>query len=249
MSGFIGTGKIKVADYGGAAAFAGRKFIDIGNASAFQYSFSENKQELRDYQDPAGGTADSVSRIDTVSGQIDMRNFRADNLAMALWGTTAALNTTAITGESGYKIVPGAFIPTARLINTSIAPVVKKGATTILAADYTVSKGGITIAAAITTGTVVSGDPITIDYTPVASNDVQALINSAPNVSIFFEGVNQVDGKYTTVRIYKAKLSVAKAVDMVGDSFGTLQLDFTISKDTTVSGAGISQFLKMEVEA
>lgn len=65
----------------------------------------------------------------------------------------------------------------------------KKGATTtVLAADYTVSAGGITIAATITTGSVSSGDAITIDYTPQASNDVQALISSAPDVSIHVPG-------------------------------------------------------------
>jgi hypothetical protein len=113
----------------------------------FQFSFSKRKRSCPTYASPAGGIDASVKRISDVTGSIDLRHFSADNLALALWGTTAVLSATPIVAEAGYKIVPLMFIPTKRLINTSVAPVVKKGATTVLAADYTVSAGGITIAA------------------------------------------------------------------------------------------------------
>ena len=248
MAGFVGSGKVKIADYGSGASFPLRTFRDVGNASVFQYSFSENKIELRDYQDPAGGTDSSVTRIDTVSGQIDFRNISAKNLALTLWGSTTVLAITAIIGEA-HTVKAGAFIPANRLINTTVAPVLKKGATTILAADYVVSKGGITFAETLTTSGLLDDDSFTMDYTPVAGADVQALISSAPNISIFLEGVNAVTGKYATVRIYKAKLGVAQNVSMIGDDFATLSVTFTVEKDTTIVGAGLSQFLKLEQEA
>jgi len=139
-----------------------------------------------------------------------------------------------------------AFIPTKRLINTSVAPVVKKGATTILTADYTVSAGGITIASTITTGSVVSGDAITISYTPQAGADVQSLINSAPDISIHVEGKNEVDGKDIIFRGYKAKLGVAQNVSLIGDDFGTLRVTFTLQKDGSIVAAGKSQYFEIE---
>ena len=242
---FIGTGKIKIAQYSSGATFGERNFIDVGNASVFEYSFSETRKELLDYQDPAGGLAASVVRLDKVEGKMDLRVFSAANLALALWGTAAVPGVTAITGEA-HVITAGSFIPTERLINTAVAPVVKKGGTTVLTADYVVTGGGITIASTITTGGVNTGDAITIDYTPLASSTIQTLISTAPLVSIFFEGVNGVDGKYATNRIYKAKLGVAQNVGYISEDFNTLSLSFSVEKDTTVMGAGISQFLKLE---
>jgi hypothetical protein len=246
MPAFQGRGAIKIADFSSGATFGARIFRDIGNADVFKFSFSEEKKEQLDYQDPAGGTAASVTKISSVNGDIQMLDFKAENLALALWGTTTAANATAIVAEAIGTIVPGRYIPTARLINTSVAPVVKKGATVILAADYVVSAGGITIAATITTGTVISGDAITIDYTPLAGNTLQALVSSAPNVSIYFEGINIVTGKPSVRRIHKAKLGVASGVDFIGEDFGNLPITFTMEKDTTITTAGLSKFFSGE---
>jgi hypothetical protein len=246
---FIGTGKIKIATYSSGATFAARNFIDVGNASDFSYNFSETKKELLDYQDPAGGTAASVVKLDKVEGKIDLRVFSLSNLALALWGTaTPALGVTPVSGEA-HVITAGSFVPFDRIVNTAVAPVVTKGTTTVGTADYTVSAGGITIASTIGTVGVTSGDAITVSYTPIASGSLQTLISTAPLVSVFFEGVNGVDGKTTTVRMYKVKLGVAQNVSMISEDFNTLSLSFTVDKDTTVTGAGISQFLKLEVQS
>jgi len=243
---FIGKFKIRIAPYASGSQFNARAFVYAENASKFAFSFSEEEKKLLDYASASGGIDASVKRLNDSTGSMDLRHFTPANLALALWGTTAAQNATPIVAEAGGKIVPNMFVPTARLINTSVAPVVKKGATTISTADYTVSQGGITIAATITTGSVSSGDSITIDYTPLLSDQVQALITSAPDVSIFVEGVNEVNGKYTIGRFYKCKLGVASNVDLIGDDFGTLAVSFTIQKDERVSGGGLSQYFMLE---
>lgn len=246
---FIGTGKISIAAYSSGSSFGARKFVNVGNASVLEFSFSEEKKELKDYQDPAGGTAATVTKIDKVEGKMDLRQFTAANLALALWGTTAALGTTAIVAESGFKAYAGTVIAPARLINTTVAPVLKKGGTTLNTADYVVSAGGITFASTFVTAGLVDGDAITIDYTPLAGYDVQTLVSTAPLVSIFFDGVNLVDGKVATAKIFKGKLGVASNIGLIGDDFGTMALTFSVDKDTTVTGAGLSQFLKMESQS
>jgi len=239
---------VRVALFSSGTTFENRQFRRLGNSSAFQFSFAEEEKKLLDYSSPSGGVAASVKRITDVIGSIDMREFTAENLALALWGTTVALSATPITDEAGYKIVPNIFVPTKRLINTSVEPVVKKGATMILAADYTVSPAGITIASTITTGSVSSGDAITISYTPLSGADVQALINSAPDISIHVDGVNEVDGKRLVFKGYKAKLGVAQNVSLIGDDFGTLQASLTFQKDETIVTPGKSQYFELQQE-
>jgi hypothetical protein len=245
-SAFIGKAKVRVALFSAGSTFENRPFRYLENVSDFQFAFAEEEKKLPDFASTAGGVDASVKRITDITGSLDMRHFTADNLALALWGTTAALAATPIVDEAGYKIVPNMFVPTKRLINTSVAPVVKKGATTILTADYTVSAGGITISSTITTGSVVSGDAITISYTPLVGADVQALINSAPDISIHVEGVNQVDGKQLIFKGYKAKLGVAQNVSLIGDDFGTLQISLTFQKDETIVTGGKSQYFELQ---
>jgi len=248
-SAFIGKAKVQVALYSSAATLKARPLRYLENVSRLELSFAEEEKKLSDYTNASGGTDASVKRISDITGSIDARHFTAENLALALWGTTSVLGVTPITDESGFKIVPKMFLATDRLIDTSVAPVVKNGATVIAPADYTVSPGGIKIADTITTGTIISGDAVTISYTPKASNDVQALISSAPDISIVFEGINEVDGKYTVGKIFKAKLGVAQGLGFITDDFGTLNLSLAIQKDETIVGAGKSQYFQLETQA
>lgn len=245
MSAFRGFGKIKIAPYASGASFGARAFADVSNASAFAFSFSQQEENLPDYRDGSGGTDASFSRIDVVSGNIDLRHFTAENLALGVWGTTSMLAATAITGEA-HKAHAGKFVPADRLIDLTVPPVIKKGATTLNTADYTVSTGGLTFADTFATSGLIDGDDITFDYTPQASVDVQALIGSAPVVSIFFEGVNAVDEKDASARMWKCKLGVASNIGLITDTFGTLPITFTVLKDETVVGSGTSKFFALQ---
>jgi hypothetical protein len=93
---------------------------------------------------------------------------------------------------------------------------------------------------------VVSGDAITIDYTPQAGADVQSLLSSAPDVSIHVEGINEVDGKYSVFKGFKCKLGVAQNVGLIGEDFGTLTLSFSVQKDETIVTAGKSQYFELQ---
>lgn len=244
----IPNAKLRMALFADSANYEERKFWDLENCSQFQLSFSEEEKQLLDYRTGTGGVDASVKRISSSNGQMDLRHFVPLNLSKVLWGTTAALTSTPITGESGYKIRLGYFMPTKRVIDTSVAPVIKKGATTILAADYTVSAGGILWASSLTTGAgVADGDSVTIDYTPKAGNDVQALTGSAPQVSLHAEGVNQVDGKYWIIQIWKAKLGVAQNLPFIADDFATFSVSFTCEKDETRSSG--SQYFALQINS
>jgi hypothetical protein len=98
---------------------------------------------------------------------------------------------------------------------------------------------------------VVEDDAITIDYTPQAGFDVQTLVGSAPLMSLYFEGVNAIDGKSVIIRGHKVRLGAAQNVDRIaeGDTFGTMTVTLTFEKDETVVAAGKSKSLEVHVES
>lgn len=244
----MGVGRVKLAPYASGASLGVRKYWDTGNNSAFNLSFTENVNTLRDFTDEAGGTDAEVRRIDAASGQIDFRHISLKNLAALFWGSSGINNTTAITGEA-IKAHFGAFVPTKRVINRTVAPVLKKGATTLDTADYTVSDAGITFKDEVATSGLVDGDDITIDYTPRASYNVQALVAAAPLLSVIFEGKNVRNGEPFVARIYRVRLGVASNVSLIGEEFATFSVTYTIEKDNddTTIAANDSRWFQLEI--
>ncbi len=247
MAAFKGAGIVYMAPYASAASFAARKFRDTGNNSVLQDAFSETKEEQTNYRTAAGGVYASISKIDSFTLQIDMHDFDPDNLALALWGTSAADLTTAVTDED-HTIHAGGVIVLDRICDDTQTVSIDVGGTPLLAADYTVSGSAITLADTITTAGVSDGDACQIDYTAKAESIIQALTGSAPVVSVFFDGVNAVDGKKMQRRYYKVKVGVPSGVDSISDSFATLSLSCTVEADTTVTGTGLSQYVAIRQE-
>ena len=247
---FKGSAKIRIGLYSSGATFKARALRYLENTSRFELNFTEEEKKLADSTTASGGVDASIKRIDNISAAMDPRHFTPENLALVFWGSTNVLNTTPIVDEAGFKIVPNMFLATDRLIDVSVAPVVEKGATVVSSSDYTYTAGGILINSTITTVGVASGDSVTISYTPKASQDVQTLLSAAPDVSLLVEGVNEVDGKYTVIKIWKGKLGVAQNVGFISEDFGTLSVTLTIQKDETVSSAGgtKSQYFMMETQ-
>ena len=247
MAAYLGKGKIRLAPFESGDSFWLRAFEDIENTSVFRFSFAEQEITLADYTNAGGGIDASQKRIESVTGQIDPRHYTAANLARVLWGSSTAVAATPITGEA-HKLRLGKFIPTKRIIDTSVAPVVKKGADPIATTDYTVSAGGITFKPTVALSGAIEGDNIVIDYTPKAGANIQAIISSAPTVSLHFEGVNAYNGKAMIVHGHKVKLGVAQNVDFIGDDFGTLTISLTFEKDDTITTPGLSQYIEINEE-
>lgn len=247
-NGYLGAGKVSIALYSSGASFGAREFIRQGNTSKLALNFSEDVKTLKDYESASGGNADQNSRIEKVEIAMDAREFIPGNLARALWADTSVGNATPIANEA-HVLNAGAFIPTARMIDTSQPVTVKQssGSVTIDADDYVVSAGGIYVAATLTTVGATDGAACTIDYTPKASTNIEMLTQSAPEVSVFFDGTNINTGKPMLIRAHRVKLGALSSLDLITEDFGTIAVAGEVLKDTTVVGAGLSQFAQIEM--
>lgn len=110
--------------------------------------------------------------------------------------------------------------------------------------DFSIGKAGIEIPETATR--FAAGLPITVAYTKATAEILQALVGSAQEYRIFFDGLNEVDsGNPMAISIHRVKFGVTAGLDMIADDFGALEVKFDVLQDTTITGTGVSQYIKI----
>jgi hypothetical protein len=238
---YLGSGKIYLRDRSGSLGFT-----EVGNCSALAFNVTEETIELKDYTQAGGGTYNEVKRISAVESAITMHDMSATNLARALYGTASAVSTGTVTDESKAGVNKGEFVPTTFLASAVTA--VKVGSTTMVAnTDYEVVPGGIVILAG---GSIADASTVLITYTKAATDVVNALTTSGKEYEMVFSGLNEArSGKKVRVSAYRVKIGALASLGLIGDEFAALEATGKLLKDTTKSGAGVSQYFKVEIEA
>jgi len=237
---YIGKGKIYLKPYGSAEGFTA-----IGNASQLQANIAEDKKELLDYTSAGGGLVNSLVRISSVATSITVHDLSPENLAIALRGTTSATTSVvAIVAES--LVCYTGLNPTARIINTSVAPVVTSspaGTTYVAGTDYNISPAGITLI-----NDTLDGDTLLVSYTPVADDLIQALTSSAQEYTLLFDGLNEAaSGDAVIIKMHKVKFSPTSALDVIGDDFAGLEMSADVLADTTITTSGLSKYMTIRM--
>lgn len=237
---YIGVGKVYLREVGSAAGL-----IEVGNVSALSGNVTEDVRELRDFTQRGGGTYNEVRRIQSVEMAATLHDMSAANLARVVFGSAAAISTSAVVDESHANAFPGSFVPT----NSPAATIttVKVGATTLdLNDDYTVVPGGILIT---DDGAIdYMGDTVLISYTPSAGNVVQALVTSSKEYEVFFSGLNEArSGKAVTFHGFRWKMGAATNLNLIGEDYLAMEVTGKLLKDTTKDGVAESQYYKVSI--
>ncbi len=235
---YVGSGKIYTRI---ASAAAG--LMELGNASKIGLKVKEDKKPLKDYTKTGGGTYASVTRVDTVTLEIKAHDLNKTNIARAVFGTESVVTGAAVVDEvvMAYK---GGLCVLAHPSATGVVLTNSAGTTTHAeGVDYEVRPGGVFILAA---GAIADGASLKVDYSFATYFKVEALTSSAKIIELFFEGLNEANsGKPVLVDVYRAQLSPAKALELLGDNFADIDIEAEVLKDTSKTGAGISQYFKV----
>ena len=240
---YIGKGSVYLREKGTATPLRA-----VGNVSELTLRATEDKKELLDYQSAGGGQANSLRRISAVEITMAMRDFVAENIALAVFGSASAVAGSSVMNEAVVARLDG-LTPLAHIGPTSVTVTDVPGTTTYTAgSDYIVSPGGIFIPAG---STISDGDTIHVDYTWGAQREIEALVNAGKDWQLRFVGLNEAkSGKAIVVDIHRARFGPIQEYGLIGDDYATMALSGDALKDTDISGAGISQyFLVTQVEA
>jgi hypothetical protein len=235
---YLGSGKIYARAQGSTAGL-----MELGNASKLELAVKEDKQKLKDFSKPGGGTYSSVSRISEATLQMTLNDLNKTNVARAVFGTETAVAGASVVDEAvvGHK---GAIVPLLHPNPTAVTVSHTTGTPTYVAnTDYEVRAGGIYI---IASGAIADAQALKVDYTYAAYDKVEAMTSASILLELHFEGLNEANsGKPVIVDIYKAQLSPTKALSLLGDKFADLQVEAEVLADTSKNGVGISQYFRV----
>lgn len=213
---------------------------DVGNASGVKIDIEQETKSLPNYRG-GGGNAAEVTKVKSVKLSMTLNTFSNANLALALRGQIEALAAAVVTDETVIAVHDG-LADTTRMIDVAQAVTVKDttGTTTYIAGeDYIVSASGIRV---LSTGDIVSGAGIKVSYTAAVGSALQALVESGQEVKVVVDGINDSDGKAWSLKFYKWKPSPTAGLELIGDDFGSFDIEGGVLADGSIVAAGKSKF-------
>lgn len=233
---FIGAGEMFLAPKGT------NQFVSVLNLSSLKITPQTQDKQLINTMSVQGGVVDAYTDVQGVEIALGgISQYSKDNLALLVKGTTSSVAGGSVTAEE-IKGYAGKLIPTAKLIDTAQPVTVKKAAAVIAAAGYVVTPAGIRFLAAA--AGFADGDALTVDYTALAAERIDALTAPSSEYECLFVGLNKADGGApVVVRGYRLRLG-AGALDLLseGNDFAKSDLTGSLLCDTSKTGVGLSQY-------
>jgi hypothetical protein len=241
---YSGKGKIYIGPYDGDGALA-----FIGNCSSLTFNHNESKISVPDFTTSGGGEYDSHRRIDAVT--LDLAKWDIllpANLARATRGkATEETSTSEITNES-HKFYPGGLIPFKRIPNPDETVTVTDAGspsqgTYNEGTDYERTPSGIV---GLSSSMKAAGSAITVSYTPLKSDVVEALAETGKTFRLFFEGLNEADSdRPVLIDVHRYKPGVAQSLGWISNEFLSMETSGDVLADPTVTTPGLSRFYRV----
>lgn len=149
-------------------------------------------------------------------------------------GTSKAAPKPTFTGTIGATVTDGTVTWTLRAPETLVKDT-----------HYKVTNSGITALPAAN-ALFAGGLRLKISYTKNLQYLVQALTDAGTEYLLVFDGLNEVDsGNSVIVKIHRTKFSPTSGLDLIGDDFGEIKMEFSALKDATIVAAGLSQYMQI----
>ncbi|MBF0422637.1 MAG: hypothetical protein HQL73_06565 [Magnetococcales bacterium] len=234
---YAGRGKLLMGLYGGAIR-------DIGIFEELKLSLEEETQELENFEDIAGGVAESVSWVKKVKVSFSIHELTRDNLALASLGTASVVAAGTVTDEA-HKAWKGSYVPL-KYIKPTITSVKVGNAEKDAGADYVANASGLYIPPA---SSIADDADIAVSYSYPAQEAVEAMTATNQVYTMIFQGANLAqDGRSRIIHMYKVKLSPASELALVTKELAKVAMTGVLLADDS-QPTGKSRYYKEILEA
>lgn len=235
---YIGKGSLYARVKGAAGGL-----LPFGNVSALTVNYSEDKKELLDYQNAGGGFANTLRRISGTEINLTARDFNAENIAKALFGSASALAA----GTGVTETVTGYHDALTALGKVGVTNLVVKDVTDsttyVAGTDYDLLRSSLWIHSG---GAITDAQTLHLTYDHPAQNVVQALTNAGLEYELFLDGLNEAQsGKAVAINFHRCRFGPIAEWSLIGDDYGEIALAGDLLKDSSIITAGLSQYMKV----
>lgn len=228
-------------------------FVPVGNIPELTVDIEVTKFEHKESE--SGNRLVDLTLTKEKKGKFKFKleNLSADNLAMALYGTTATVagGTIAVGSPETLYIPSGGKSRRYPVAHPDISSVVVKDATNTTTyttpTDYTVDakNGEIIIPATGAIATACASVDITIkvSYTYASYTNMEAFTSAvAPQRWLRFEGLNTVDGTRVIVDLYKVQFDPLTNYGLIVEDLASVDISGDILADSFILSG--SQFFR-----
>lgn len=229
-------GQLYAAVYGSGAAL-----LPIGNVLEASTEYKEDVEKQEDMSKLGGGVHAERRRVSEVTFKAKLADLNIVNLTRAVLGTASPVAAGTV-ADVAYTARLGGLLA---LPHSGLSAVVlKKGATVIDAALYEVRPEGIWLPDTVTG--LTEGDAITVSYSHADQVVIEALTTGAVELQLRFAGLNEADsGKSVIIDMHRVSQGVTKQLSFIQDKgFGSLEIEGSLLKDPSKTGAGISSYMR-----
>lgn len=227
---YLGSGIILIREWN-----SGNPFEEVGNVSAFSTAPQTNAIELADYQNPGGGTANSVDRVTAWNVNYTFHDFNPGNFARATRGKATSIAAGTVSNEL-VVATAGAFAPLSRIASEITAVVPVSGTATFEAGkDYRFERGMLFIPLGSAIPPPVNGEPnLKVSYKNADLGHVEAAVTSQKFYEIQFHGTNEARGGKAVRQVcHKVSGGVIETMGLIGNEFGAGTVAGKLLKDAS----------------
>lgn len=230
----LGKGTVYFDRFSTGTTRTGERFL--GNCSSFELSAPEDeKKEMYSSCEATAGLLKSITIRRKMKLSIKGHEFTKENLALALMGDNSALaqGTGTVTDEDVTAVAQGCYYPLAyRNVSSVVVEPAAGGDAFDVTDDYIVdaTTGRIYI---VEGGAITAGTELHVSYSYGAdtSPTIRGGVSTAIEGFVRFIGA-PTEGPTLEVQVWKASITPAGALALIGDEYGEFTLEMEVLSDT-----------------